>query len=142
MLKGCLIYVFLILNVRCKSQHKNTHAIELHPETAARACSSVLLMNCCKNTGWAEGEQHFISLCFSLQGRKGKKRKKKSPEKELGIRKSNTSNKTSKHKRALLYTFEWKEGVERNRGLVKKKLLSYSSDSWKCLFFNSVSVVI
>jgi len=45
--------------------------------------------------------------------------KKKSPEKESGIMKSSNSNKTSKHKGALLYTFEWKEGVERNHGLVK-----------------------
>lgn len=34
--------------------------------------------------------------------------------------KSNNSNKTSKHKGALPYTFEWKEGVERNHGLVKE----------------------
>lgn len=49
-----------------------------------------------------------------------RKEEKKSPEKELGIMKSNNSNKTSKHRGALLYTFEWKEGVERNHGLVKE----------------------
>lgn len=33
---------------------------------------------------------------------------------------NNNSTKTSKHKAALLQAFEWREGAERNRGLVKE----------------------
>lgn len=59
---------------------------------------------------------HFTVLFIT----RGEEEEKKSPEKESVIMKSNNSNKTSKHKGALLYTFEWKEGVERNHGLVKE----------------------
>lgn len=118
--------------MRRKSQHKNAHSIELCPETTARACSSLFLMNCHKNLGWTEGEWHFILLSFPLRGGEGGKKPWE------GIRHYEQQHQNLKAQSSPSVAI-WMERGSRKESWFSER---NCSGAWKCLFFNCVSVGI
>lgn len=120
--------------MRRKSQQKNAHSIELRPETTARACSSLSLMNCHKNPGWTGGKWHFILLSFSLQGEKGGKK-----EPWEGIRHYEQQQHQNLKAQSSPSVDVWMERGSRKESWFRER---NCSGAWKCLFFNCVSVGI